>query len=96
MNQIIIMEMPRHILVITTSHEVKILRRFLSYVAYVVIQAHNFVTFLGIDYDKKWALQISDDRIIIIRIMTKKYVFVVEDLLWHGIGDESIFVTQMS
>ena len=28
--------------------------------------------------------------------MTKKYVFVVEDLLWHGIGDESIFVTQMS
>ena len=28
--------------------------------------------------------------------MTKKYVFVVEDLLLHGIGDELIFVTQMS
>ena len=28
--------------------------------------------------------------------MTKKYVFVAEDLLWHGIGDELIFVTQMS
>ena len=28
--------------------------------------------------------------------MTKKYVFVVEDFLWYGIGDELIFVTQMS
>ena len=28
--------------------------------------------------------------------MTKKYVFVAEDLLLHGIGDEPIFVTQMS
>ena len=28
--------------------------------------------------------------------MTKKYVFVAEDLLLHGIGDELIFVTQMS
>ena len=28
--------------------------------------------------------------------MTKKYVFVAEDLLLHGIGDESIFVTQAS
>ena len=28
--------------------------------------------------------------------MTKKLVFVAEDLLWHGIGDEPIFVTQMS
>ena len=28
--------------------------------------------------------------------MTKKYIFVAEDLLWHGIGDEPIFVTQVS
>jgi len=28
--------------------------------------------------------------------MTKKYVFVAEDLLLHGIGDELIFVTQVS
>ena len=28
--------------------------------------------------------------------MTKKYIFVAEDLLWHGIGNESIFVTQAS
>ena len=28
--------------------------------------------------------------------MTKKCDFVAEDLLWHGIGDESIFVTQVS
>ena len=28
--------------------------------------------------------------------MAKKYVFVAEDLLWHGIGDEPIFVTQLS
>jgi len=28
--------------------------------------------------------------------MTKKYVFVAEDFLWHGIGDEPIFVTQAS
>ena len=63
---------------------------------YTVIQAHSFVTFLGINYDKKWASQISDDRIIVIRFMTKKYIFVVEDLLWHGIGDEPIFFTQMS
>ena len=62
----------------------------------LVIQAHNFVTFLGIDCDKKWASQISDDRIIVIRFMTKKYIFVAEDLLWHGIGNESIFVTQAS
>ena len=62
----------------------------------IVIQAHNFVTFLSIDYDKKCASQISDDGIIIIRFMTKKYVFVAEDLLLHGIGDELIFVTQMS
>ena len=27
--------------------------------------------------------------------MTKKYVFVAEDLLLHGIGDEPIFVTQV-
>ena len=27
---------------------------------------------------------------------TKKDVFVAEDLLLHGIGDELIFVTQMS
>ena len=46
-----------------------------------VIQAYNFVMFLGIDYDEKCASQISDDRIIVIRFMTKKYVFVVEDLL---------------
>jgi hypothetical protein len=61
-----------------------------------IIQAHNFMTFLGIDYDEKWVSQINDDRIIVIRFMTKKYVFVAEDLLWHGIGDELIFVTQMS
>ena len=54
------------------------------------------MTFLGIDYDEKWVSQISDDRIIVIRFTMKKYVFVVEDLLWHGIGDEMIFVTQMS
>ena len=41
-------------------------------------------------------LQINDDRIIVIGFMTKKYVFVVEDLLLHGIGDEAIFVTQAS
>ena len=28
--------------------------------------------------------------------MTKKYIFVAEDLLLHGIGDEPFFVTQMS
>ena len=28
--------------------------------------------------------------------MTKKYVFVAEDFLLHGIGDESIFVMQVS
>jgi len=28
--------------------------------------------------------------------MTKKDVFVAEDLLLHGIGDEAIFVTQAS
>ena len=60
-----------------------------------VIQAYNFVMFLGIDYDEKCASQISDDKIIIIRFMTKKYVFVAEDLLLHGIGDEPIFVTQV-
>ena len=42
----------------------------------IVIEAHSFVTFLGIDYDEKWVSQISDDRIIVIRFMTKKYVFV--------------------
>ena len=40
--------------------------------------------------------QISDDRIIVIKFITKKDVFFVEDLLLHGIGDESIFVTQTS
>ena len=60
------------------------------------IQAHNFVTFLDIDYDEKSASQISDGRIIVIRFMMKKYVFVAKDFLWHGIGDELIFVTQMS
>ena len=40
--------------------------------------------------------QISDDRIIIIKFMTKKDVFVAEGLLLHGIGDEAIFVTQAS
>ena len=64
--------------------------------AYVQSFKHTFVTFLGIDYDEKWASQISDGRIIIIKFMTKKYVFVAEDLLWHSIGDEPIFVTQMS
>jgi len=62
----------------------------------IVIKAYNFVTFLGIDYDKKWASQISDHRIIVIRFMTKKYVFIAGDLLLHGIGDEAIFVTQAS
>jgi len=61
-----------------------------------VIQAHSFVTFFGIDYDKKLASQISDDRIIVIKSMTKKAVFIAEDLLLHGIGDEAIFVTQAS
>ena len=28
--------------------------------------------------------------------MTKKVVFIAEDLLLHGIGDEAIFVTQAS
>jgi len=28
--------------------------------------------------------------------MTKKYIFIAEDFLWHGIGDEPIFITQMS
>ena len=44
---------------------------------------------------KKWASQINEDRLIVIRFMMKKYVFVAEDLLWHGIGDEPIFVTQV-
>ena len=61
-----------------------------------VIQAHGFVMFFDIDYDEKLASQISDDRIIVIRFMTKKHVFVTEDLLLHGIGDEGIFVTQVS
>ena len=61
-----------------------------------VIKVHNFVTLLGIDYDKKWASQISDNRVIVIRFMMTKYIFVAEDLLWHGIGDEPIFVTQLS
>ena len=61
----------------------------------IVIQAHNFVTFFSINYDKKWASQINEDRLIVIRFMMKKYVFVAEDLLWHGIGDQSIFVTQL-
>ena len=39
----------------------------------IVIQTHSFVTFHGIDYDKKWASQISDDKIIIIKFMMKKY-----------------------
>ena len=46
-----------------------------------VIQAHGFVMFFDIDYDEKLASQISYDRIIVIRFMTKKYVFVAEDLL---------------
>ena len=62
-----------------------------------VIQAHGFVTFLGIDYDKKKkASQISNDRIIVTKFMMKKDIFVAEDLLLHGIGDEAIFVTQAS
>ena len=61
-----------------------------------VIQEDSFVTFLGVNYDENWASQISDDRIIIIRFTTKKYVFVAEDFLWHGIGDEPIFVMQAS
>ena len=61
-----------------------------------VIQKDSFVTFLGVNYDENWASKISDDRIIVIRFMTKKYVFIAEDLLWHGIGDEPIFVTQAS
>ena len=28
--------------------------------------------------------------------MTKKYIFITKDLLLHGIGDEPIFVTQVS
>ena len=43
-----------------------------------IIQAYNFVTFLGIDYDEN---EIYDDRIIVIRFMAKKYVFVAEDFL---------------
>ena len=39
---------------------------------YTIIEAHNFVTFIGIDYDEKLASQISDDRIIVTRFMTKK------------------------
>ena len=38
----------------------------------------------------------SDNRIIGIKFMMKKYVFVAEDLLLHGIGDEPVFVTQAS
>jgi len=34
-NQIVIMKMPHHILIIATSHETKLLRRFQSYVAHV-------------------------------------------------------------
>ena len=54
----------------------------------IAIQVNSFVTFFGIDYDKKWASQLSDDRTIVIRFMTKNMFFVSEDLLWHGIGDE--------
>ena len=82
------MEVSHHILFIATSYKIKILC--------TVIQAYCFVTFLSIGYDEKWALQVSDDRIIVIRFMTKKYVFVAEDLLWYGIDDEPIFVMQMS
>ena len=42
------------------------------------------------------ASQISDEWIIIIRFVMKKYIFVAEDLLWYGIGDKPIFVTQIS
>ena len=32
---------------------------------------------------------------IVTKFVTKKHL-VAEDLLWHGIGDKSIFVTQVS
>ena len=86
--------MTHHILIIATSYEIKNLWNP-TWHMYSHPNIH-FVTFLGINYDEKWASQISDDRIIIIKFMTKKYVFVAEDLLLHGIGDEPIFVTQMS
>ena len=41
-------------------------------------------------------MKINDDRIIVIKFMTKKDVFVAEGLLLHGIGDETIFVMQAS
>ena len=91
-NQIVIMEVPRHILVIATSYKVKILRRFLSYVAHVKSFKHTFCDVFCIDYDENWVSQISDNRIIVIRFMKKEYVFVVEYFLLHGIGDEPIFV----
>ena len=58
------------------------------YGTYTIIHIYGFVTFFGIDYDKKWVSQLSDDRTIVIRFMTKNMFFVSEDLLWHGIGDE--------
>ena len=86
--------MTHHILIIATSYEIKkIMTFFILRGTCTVIQAYSFVMFFGIDYDEKWVSQISDDRIIVIKFITKKDVFFVEDLLLHGIGDESIFVT---
>ena len=54
MNQIIIMEMTHHILIIATSYEIKkIMTFFILRGTCTVIQAYSFVMFFGIDYDEK-------------------------------------------
>ena len=96
MNQIVIMEMPHHVLEIATSDEVKICDVFYPTWHMYSHPYTQFCDVFSIDYDEKWVSRISDDRVIIIKFMMKKYVFVAKDLLWHGIGDELIFVTQAS
>jgi len=48
MNQIVIMEVPQHILVIATSHEKKFMTFSILRGTCTVIQAHNFVMFLSL------------------------------------------------
>jgi len=95
-NQIVIMELPCHILVIATSYDVKILWHFCPTWHIYSNSSTWFCDVFWYWLWQKWASQISDDRIIVTRFMTKKYIFVAEDLLWHGIGNEPIFVMQTS
>ena len=90
-NQIVIMELPCHILVIATSYDVKILWHFCPTWHIYSNSSTWFCDVFWYWLWQKWASQISDDRIIVTRFMTKKYIFVAEDLLWHGIGDKTNF-----